>query len=158
MRGRTALSLAQQLYQLQRHDRAGSGHLDARGLDWRFDAQPSPLARRYRVRLYMPRSGSPMVQVTAPNVLELAEGRALPHVYSSRPVRLCLYMPGTGEWHSGRRAAETLVPWSFLWLAYFEAWLISGEWCGGGEHPPGPEDQKAGAPEARKRRGVHGGC
>jgi hypothetical protein len=29
------------------------------------------------------------------------------------------------------------VPWTALWLFYFEEWLVSNEWKGGGEHPGG---------------------
>jgi hypothetical protein len=31
--------------------------------------------------------------------------------------------------------ANTIVPWSVLWLFYFEDWLCTGEWSGGGVHP-----------------------
>jgi hypothetical protein len=30
---------------------------------------------------------------------------------------------------------RTIVPWAVLWLYFFEEWLRSGEWLGGGEHP-----------------------
>jgi len=29
---------------------------------------------------------------------------------------------------------ETVIPWSFLWLFYFEEWLVSDVWSGGGVH------------------------
>ena len=29
----------------------------------------------------------------------------------------------------------TIVPWTILWLFYFEEWLMSDEWKGGGVHP-----------------------
>jgi hypothetical protein len=44
------------------------------------------------------------------------------------------YLPRTGEWHDRRLLAETMVPWSLLWLLYFEEWLMSNEWKGGGVH------------------------
>ena len=31
---------------------------------------------------------------------------------------------------------ETVVPWAALWLFYFEEWLVSDKWKGGGAHPP----------------------
>lgn len=34
------------------------------------------------------------------------------------------------------RIDQTVVPWTALWLFYFEDWLASGEWKGGGQHPP----------------------
>jgi hypothetical protein len=27
------------------------------------------------------------------------------------------------------------VPWLLLWLSFYELWLITGEWHGGGVHP-----------------------
>lgn len=29
---------------------------------------------------------------------------------------------------------ETVVPWAALWLYYFEEWLVSDDWKGGGKH------------------------
>lgn len=66
---------------------------------------------------------------------ELADGRHLPHVYSTKPVRLCLFDPQTAEWSPGAAIADTIVPWTYEWLFYFEEWLVSDEWKGGGRHP-----------------------
>jgi hypothetical protein len=33
--------------------------------------------------------------------------------------------------------ADTIVPWAALWLVFYEYWLATGLWLGGGEHPPG---------------------
>lgn len=33
------------------------------------------------------------------------------------------------------RLDQTIVPWTMLWLFYFEEWLASGDWKGGGMHP-----------------------
>jgi hypothetical protein len=70
-----------------------------------------------------------------PHLPTLASGRELPHVYEQDPTRLCLYLPGSGEWSSAMRISETIVPWSVLWLFYFEDWLATGDWGGGGIHP-----------------------
>ncbi|MDR3529296.1 MAG: hypothetical protein P4L90_01880 [Rhodopila sp.] len=73
--------------------------------------------------------------VDQPDLVALAEGRKLPHVYSESPIRLCLYLPSSGEWHGGLLIANTLVPWAALWLYFFEEWLVSDDWKGGGVHP-----------------------
>lgn len=31
--------------------------------------------------------------------------------------------------------ADTYIPWAIEWLYYYEIWLVTGEWCGGGIHP-----------------------
>jgi hypothetical protein len=77
------------------------------------------------------------VFVIEPNLQELALGRKLPHVYEQNPPRLCLYLPRTGEWHRSMMISETIVPWTVLWLFYFEEWLESDNWKGGGMHPGG---------------------
>ena len=47
----------------------------------------------------------------------------------------CLYLPGSGEWSSDKKLALTFVPWLSLWLFFYESWLVTGEWQGGGVHP-----------------------
>jgi hypothetical protein len=73
--------------------------------------------------------------VIAPDLQALAQGRPLPHVYEERPARICLYLPDTDEWSPDKRIVGTIVPWAVLWLYYFEDWLTTGEWSGGGHHP-----------------------
>lgn len=138
---RRALTLAQQHFAL-RHCRAvrGQGNVDRQRLIWNFDAQPTPLSRRYRIRLTYARGGTPVIVVLEPDLLELSDGRRPPHIYSvGPPVKLCLYLPGR-EWSSKQFLATTIVPWVYLWLFFFEHWLLTGEWCGGGEHPAGDDE------------------
>ncbi|MGH8092034.1 MAG: hypothetical protein ACREIF_00990 [Chthoniobacterales bacterium] len=37
------------------------------------------------------------------------------------------------------RLADTIVPWTSRWLYFYEIWLATGEWMGGGipHDPPG---------------------
>jgi hypothetical protein len=70
-----------------------------------------------------------------PDLVRLADGRKLPHVYSEDPVELCLFRPRYFEWDESVPLDRTIVPWIYLWLFYFEEWLISDQWKGGGEHP-----------------------
>jgi hypothetical protein len=120
---------------------AGSGRLARGKLMWRFVASPTAFSRRYRVRLEYRQDAVPRVFVEDPDLVDLADGRRLPHVYRQQPPRLCLYLPGEGEWTSAMRLDQTLVPWSILWLFYFEEWLISNEWKGGGVHPGDDDDE-----------------
>lgn len=53
---------------------------------------------------------------------------------------LCLYRPSKNEWDSPMSLADTVLPWTSLWLFYYEIWLATGEWLGGGEHPGDRED------------------
>ena len=115
---------------------AGAGVLRPGGLTWTFNLRPTVLSRVYRLRIEYRQGGVPQVFVEDPDLVELANGRLLPHVYEQKPTRLCLYQPARSEWHSGLLISQTIIQWAALWLFYFEEWLTSDEWAGGGEHPP----------------------
>jgi hypothetical protein len=40
--------------------------------------------------------------------------------------------PGNPEWNVMSLIADTTIPWTAEWLFYYEAWVITGEWLGGG--------------------------
>lgn len=138
------LTVAQQFHDLRRDAITGSGRggLRAGRLVWNFEMQPTPLSRSYALHLAYPqRGGGPAVIVKAPDLGTLAGGRKLPHVHQQSPPRLCLYLPGAGEWADHKRLSQTVVPWAVLWLFYFEEWLSSDDWKGGGVHPNGSHDR-----------------
>jgi hypothetical protein len=140
-----ALSVAQQYVNLKGNPvSTGLGRLRAGKLVWIYDASPSTLSRTYGVRIEMDQDLSPDIFVEAPDLHALAEGRPLPHVYQQDPARLCLYLPGTPEWRPWMRLDQTVVPWTSLWLFYFEEWLASNEWKGGGEHPSATSETRYG--------------
>lgn len=133
--GKQEMTLSQQLLFLRSNPVVGgAGKVNRRKLIWCTQVQPTALAREYTVRISLEEGATPDVFVTNPSLFELAGDRAIPHVYLD-PLRLCLYMPGTGEWHGGKRIDKTIIPWTYLWLFYFEDWLASGDWKGGGQHP-----------------------
>jgi hypothetical protein len=133
---RRRLTVAQQFLALRSSQVCpGRGDLRHERLTWQFEARPSPLGRAYRARIEFGQFGTPEVFIDAPDLHLLAEGRRLPHVYSDHPPRLCLYLPGAFEWSRQDRIDQTIVPWTGLWLFFFEEWLWSNEWKGGGTHP-----------------------
>jgi hypothetical protein len=98
--------------------------------------QPSPLSDTYTVRVRYVKDKAPLILVVSPT-LKMREGAAsIPHTYVG--TKLCLYYPDYEEWSSDKYIAETIVPWISLWLLYYEGWLATGEWLGGGiEHGNG---------------------
>lgn len=136
---RHRLTSAQQYWGL-RNSRlcAGTGVLHRDTLSWRFTAQPTPLSRSYHLRILYHLGSRPDAIVDDPDLAALAGGRRLPHVYEQEPPRLCLYLPG--QWSSSMRLVDTIVPWSLLWLFYFEEWLETDAWRGGGMHPGEKDD------------------
>jgi len=137
------LSLAKQYHALAASPVCpGRGGLGMGRLTWEFTAQPSPLSRIYLVRMIYSRGSYPKVFVVDPDLTELAQGKELPHVYQQKPPQLCLYFPRTREWSPEMWLHKTLVPWAFLWLFFFEVWLATGEWKGGGIHPRARNENK----------------
>lgn len=130
------VNLAQQLASLQRVYREGKGAIRHPILTWEDRLAPTPLSRSYSTAVRYQLGLAPRTYVLGPSLVELANGRRIPHMYSQVEQRLCLYLPKAGEWNSSRFISETIVPWTSLWLFYFEEWLLSDEWKGGGVHPP----------------------
>lgn len=112
----------------------GKGTLNAAGLVWEYSDRPTPLSREYLLRIEYKRGDVPRVFVKDPDISALAGDRQIPHVYRN-PLHLCLYLPGSGEWDGTKRIDKTFVGWALVWLYYFEDWLSSDEWKGGGVHP-----------------------
>ncbi|RBP18068.1 hypothetical protein DFR50_10110 [Roseiarcus fermentans] len=131
-----ALTASQQFLNLRGNPIcAGQGTLRAGALQWCFRTSPSSLSRSYDARLEFRQGSAPETFIDAPDLVVLANGRVLPHVYSQMPTRLCLYLPRAFEWQPWLRLDQTIVPWTALWLYFFEEWLATNEWKGGGEHP-----------------------
>ena len=133
---RQGLSLAQQ-YFLLRHSSPlpGQGGVKNGMLNWTYVARPSPVGRLYTLILRLKQGDFPSVTVRSPDLNALAQGKKLPHTYKDAPPELCLFHPSKGEWRSTYKLVDTIIPWSIEWLHYFEVWLRTGEWVGGGEHP-----------------------
>ncbi len=88
----------------------------------------------YKVRIRYRLGKAPRVTVEDPELRPLDDGTPIPHVYED-PLRLCLYLPGAGEWGPADKLTETIVPWAKEWLLYYEAWRTTRKWLGGGVHP-----------------------
>jgi hypothetical protein len=51
---------------------------------------------------------------------------------------LCLFNPEKREWNPEQRLGDTILPWACIWLYFYEIWLATGDWKGGGDHPIPP--------------------
>jgi hypothetical protein len=131
-KGRGNLTLAQQAAWLDRMPtwdaRVSKGVLSAKGR-----VRPDPLCREYVVQISYRLPKSPTVRLVDPP-LEQRECQWPDHIYSGR--LLCLYNPRRHEWDGADLISETIVPWISEWLYFYEIWLATGDWLGGGEHPP----------------------
>lgn len=102
-----------------------------------FSVAPTAYSRVYRCLLRIPRDGVPEMAVLEPDLRLLAGARPLPHTYphEGRGTHLCLWLPRRNEWVPRMHLADSYLAWSAEWLNYFEEWLYTGDWAGGGEHP-----------------------
>jgi hypothetical protein len=101
-------------------------------LAWEDVLTPTSISNSYLVRIMYQIGSGPRISVLNPK-LQRRDGVKPPHLYSGD--RLCLYLPGAAEWANYMVLADTIVPWISEWLLYYEIWLATGEWCGGGVHP-----------------------
>lgn len=91
--------------------------------------RPHPAGRRFI---------NPCITVMSPMLEPGADGR-VPHTYRnerdpSHPF-LCVYDPDEDQWTPEMPIADSIMPWTARWLLFYEGWLATGEWLGGGRHP-----------------------
>lgn len=139
-RQREGLSLAQQALALRGRFPESEALLAPNALSWRGELQPTPASRRYVVGLRHRPGVLPRVSVISP-ALETRLGASLPHVYAEG--FLCLHR--ADDWSDRMLLADSIVPWAAEWLYFYEFWLATGQWFGGGEWPP---EESAELPEA----------
>lgn len=92
--------------------------------------QPTHMSRKYDIRITYVISKIPKVEIINPKLEDST--CKLPHVYKNN--ELCLFYPKYKEWTKYEYIAEKIIPWTTLWLYYYEVWKITGIWEGGGKH------------------------
>jgi len=124
-------------------------------LIYKMELSPSEASRLYRCELHVPAGLTvPSMFVIEPDLKVLTGGKRPPHTYShdGAGIKLCLWKPRYKEWKWSMKLSETYVPWTVEWLWYFEDWLETGIWAGGGEHPELPWRYSARRPKKERRR------
>lgn len=125
--------------------------LSGRALHYRFHLAPSEFGRTYECELRMrPGATAPEMYVLKPDLVALAGEAKIPHFYPGKGpgIHLCLWRPKKREWSPQMRLSETYLAWTAQWLWYFEDWLATGTWNGGGDHPA--PDKRRWGKRARK--------
>lgn len=123
---------------------------------WEGALAPDKRKHLVRVRYRVPhvlenislRDAQPRVQVIDP-LLEphpdYEEG-PIPHVYVSDKYPnmpyLCLFSPALREWGADDFIADTTMFWADEWLYFYEGWLVTKKWRGGGRHPNRAMDEE----------------
>ena len=94
---------------------------------WFGQFQPTETAAVYTIKIVYQfaghRSRPPKVWVVSPTI----RGDA-PHRYADDS--LCLHFPRDASWTPAEYISKTIVPWSALWLLFYEVWLDTDCWYG----------------------------
>ena len=108
---------------------------------WAADLKPQFSSFRIEIRYVI--GDFPEVRVLSPELIRMPENPdgPLPHVYGplSDPT-LCLFDPATDEWDGSMLVSRTTIPWSIDWFTFYEFWLMTGVWSGGGRHPSSSQE------------------
>lgn len=104
-------------------------------LIWVGKLRPSPLSQDYNAILKYRCNSTPEVWIVSDKLQKLDDPN-FPHHYKvdvkNHNVKICLYRHS--EFSDSKLLAKTIIPWAIEWLYFYELWLITGEWLGGGEH------------------------
>lgn len=110
-------------------------------LTWEGSIRPSPLSRFYRVIITYKIGKRPLVTVGGDELPGL-DRSDFPHWFSidrrNKTVNVCLHLPH--EFDDSQLISECIISWTAEWLYFYEIWLATGEWCGGGKHPGRPAE------------------
>ena len=99
--------------------------------------QPTIISKPYGIKICLDKFLGVSVFVVNEK-LEVAKNRKkLPHVYSHTEQKLCLYSWKKRQWTKEKLISTTIIPWASEWLEFYELWLISGKWLGGGHNEYG---------------------
>jgi hypothetical protein len=94
--------------------------------------QPTSRSDQYIVEIRYQLKKLPQIFVLKPELIKNCNDEDIPHIYPGK--KLCLYQPKYKEFKFSDLIAETIIPWTSLWLYYYEIWHNTGKWLGGGEH------------------------
>ncbi|WP_156995944.1 hypothetical protein [Paenibacillus stellifer] len=127
------ISLSEQAFALKRVYPDSTISICDNKLVWTGELQPTELSCVYKVQMEFTEDKGPSVQVLSPK-LQKRDGKDIPHMY--RQKTLCLYYPKLKEWRKIQWLHKSIIPWTTLWLYFYEIWLLTGKWEGKGIHPP----------------------
>lgn len=128
------ITFAKQAMYLKREYPQSECTLGCGQLIWKGKIQPSPLSRVYCIRIECKDYNKRPKVILYGDSIEGIERKDFPHHFEvdkeKQEVVLCLHMPY--EFSYSYMIADTIIPWAQEWLLYYEIWLATGEWCGGG--------------------------
>lgn len=131
------LSLAQQACMLKQRYPESICRIRNESLYCRIDGfRACDCSRRYSLEIIKDPGRPVEVWLSGDTLYKRADLKTIPHIYDSdeakHKVLLCLSYK---DWRPSQAYTDTFLPWAMEWIFYFEVWLYTGEWSGGGKHP-----------------------
>lgn len=130
--GQNVLPLAQQLIQMRLQWPEFRRSMHRSEVSWVGQLTPTRMSDTYTIRVTYQPPRRPVVEVITPR-LQTLPGKRIPHTFPGD--KLCLHLHG--EWTPDIVIASTIIKWAVFWLVFYENWLITGKWEGGGHEPQG---------------------
>jgi hypothetical protein len=128
---RRPLTIGQQIVGMQRLFGQLKPAIRRNSVRWTGPLVPHEAGVPYDVRILYKLGDFPKTWISG-LILADERGQSVPHMYKDGAV--CLNLPA--EWNPRQLISHTIVPWISHWLLHYEVWLSTGEWLGGGLHPP----------------------
>ena len=129
------LSMGKQLFALKSRFPSSRVTHDKGKLVWTTEITPADGCETYNLRLTWSKGRFPEVWASGGALERCDDFGSIPHKFGfdakAKSVNLCLQRR---DWNGRQLIADTYVPWAMEWLVFFELWLATGEWLGGGEH------------------------
>ncbi len=131
------ITLAIQAFNLRRQFPKCTCKLRHNKLTWYGKIRPTPFSKTYCIKLICHNLSSKPTVILYGDYIEGIDRSDFPHHFKidkeKMEVELCLHMPY--EFNHTGLIANTIIPWAQEWLFFYEIWLATGEWCGGGHKP-----------------------
>lgn len=100
---------------------------------------------RYNLKIHLDRCGYYSIYVIEPKLKKI-DNESPPHIYKHKSkwnedtqeydeCCLCLHLPGSDEYDRNKSLLQTAIAWAIKWTEFYELWLLTGVWYGGGIHP-----------------------
>ena len=108
-------------------------------IDYDMKLSPTENSKGYHAKLiYKSLNKNPYLLIDLID-LNNSDNNKIPHNYGIEKInnknylKLCLWH--RDEWNGTKFLSKTIVCWGIEWLMFYELWLITGKWLGGGiEH------------------------
>lgn len=106
----------------------------------RFSAEILLREGKYKIRLDYCVGQTPRIYLVTPEIdmsasLEIHTfGKKYHGSYKRELPQLCLTYHKYDKWDSSVLLTQSFIPWSIEWTEFYELWLMTGKWYGGGVH------------------------